>query len=467
MVAIAPRQRTLSRESCRRLVDDCVLLVDYVTRQPDSRLDWCFEARGRVAGEPPARLAPPPEETKSKEQFLRRLVAITCELDAAQEDAQPGVDQIAFLIAARDFLSSLARPATVETLRITGAYVRPKRLVMDFLAGIGRAWDWMLAKPRAADPDLPSTRFGRRMSLQVLGWQAVTLALVLVTVTVSIYALVGRGLLEEVAAVNQQFAAMSKDMETAEQNELPLFRLFEGMGEDRPEARPQHATVRYCEHVRREQDKVYFATRQQQRLCDRNAGYDSTLVLLFQDLETWRGRLPLAGPAREAPNGPANVGLLRPAVADALPPVVTPDARQSQDALSRVQLLRVEKEKSRVILQAITEYGLPCLYAMLGAMAAGLRYVARRVEESTLDYGDGGVLSRTLVLGLLFGAVIGLFASQMAPAEGTVPGGSATASLTPAALSLLAGYSVVQVFQFFDGLALRVFGPKQAGPAAG
>jgi len=87
------------------------------------------------------------------------------------------------------------------------------------------------------------------------------------------------------------------------------------------------------------------------------------------------------------------------------------------------------------------------------------------VEEVTLDYSDGGVVIRTPVLGVLFGAVIGLFASQLGPA--TEGANTAAASLTPAALSLLAGYSVAQVFQFFDGLALRVFGPSQGKAAAG
>jgi hypothetical protein len=61
----------------------------------------------------------------------------------------------------------------------------------------------------------------------------------------------------------------------------------------------------------------------------------------------------------------------------------------------------------------------------------------------------------------VFGAVIGLFSGQLGPSG---EAGSVGGSLTPAALSLLAGYSVAQVLHFFDGLSLHVFGPR---PPAG
>ncbi|MFC7541830.1 hypothetical protein ACFQU2_23365 [Siccirubricoccus deserti] len=32
-------------------MNDCTLLLDYLSRMPDARLDWCFEeTRGRASG---------------------------------------------------------------------------------------------------------------------------------------------------------------------------------------------------------------------------------------------------------------------------------------------------------------------------------------------------------------------------------------------------------------------------------
>jgi hypothetical protein len=92
---------------------------------------------------------------------------------------------------------------------------------------------------------------------------------------------------------------------------------------------------------------------------------------------------------------------------------------------------------------------------MLGGLAAALRRVAQRAECLTLGYQDGGVVFRSVVLGILFGAVIGLFANQLGSSAGA--GKTGVASLTPAALSLLAGYAVTQVFEFLDRLAKRIF----------
>jgi hypothetical protein len=68
--------------------------------------------------------------------------------------------------------------------------------------------------------------------------------------------------------------------------------------------------------------------------------------------------------------------------------------------LSVLQRLRLEVVAAQVVWQAVTEYLLPCLYAILGTLAAALGNMARKAEDATLSFSDGGVIFRTLVPGV-------------------------------------------------------------------
>jgi hypothetical protein len=460
-------------EDTEKIVDDCQVLLGHVTRLPDTRLDWCFEeTRAVIAGSPPARVAMPPLATREKAVFLKRLVELGCRPrseDGIIVPARP--EDVAFLIASRDFLSSLAWPATVDSIRISEEYNRT--------GGIGRVWAgvkalWSRLRHGAPkDPPVPDSnarRFGRGLATQVVGAHCLVLFLVALTVTISVYALIGRGLIQEVRSNDAFFGKLSADMDAAEKADAPIFLSRLGIGEDGPrrgtggqEAPPAHSVLRYCEAAqwRGTSDPTdRFVTRQQQKLCDRYNGYNDTITRLFVRLQDWHGS-----------HLPGTRDRLRPApepdqrLADASGRSITSIREVVRSAaLEDAQRLRLEVATATVVLQAIAEYLLPCLYAVLGALAAALRHIARRADEATLDFSDGGVIMRTLVLGLLFGAVIGLFASQLSGASSDNP---AVASLTPAAISLLAGYSVARVFEFLDGVSVRVFGPRPAPASTG
>ena len=103
------------------------------------------------------------------------------------------------------------------------------------------------------------------------------------------------------------------------------------------------------------------------------------------------------------------------------------------------------------ILGSITEYVLPLCYGLLGAMAAALRLIRRKVDAATLVPTDRARLQQGAILGVLCGAVIGLFANQVGGADN---GGG----LGLSALAFIAGYNVDGVFRFLDELSDRVFG---------
>jgi hypothetical protein len=136
---------------------------------------------------------------------------------------------------------------------------------------------------------------------------------------------------------------------------------------------------------------------------------------------------------------------------------IDPEGLSSTDrqrACTEVVRLLVQDSASMAaaILGCITLYMLPCLYAYLGAAAATMFELRRKTDRSQLNYTDRGLITYNERLGVVFGAVIGLFASYVTKT-------SETNGLGLSALALLAGYNVPGVFSFLDELSNRVFRP--------
>ena len=106
-------------------------------RLPDTRLALFFQARSGRDRDPASKADPVPP-TCSQSYFLDRLAAIaaagpqarpngvSAPLGAAPivEDGDPGphLNDLAFLLWARDFLAAVIYPASVETIRVTRAF---------------------------------------------------------------------------------------------------------------------------------------------------------------------------------------------------------------------------------------------------------------------------------------------------------------------------------------------------------
>ena len=108
------------------------------------------------------------------------------------------------------------------------------------------------------------------------------------------------------------------------------------------------------------------------------------------------------------------------------------------------------------LLGCIALYLLPTLYGGLGATAATLRALRRKVDRSLVTMTDRGRVQQDVILGVLCGAIIGLFFGYIGkanPQEG----------LGLSALALLAGYNISGVFSFLDELSNRVFQSERTG----
>ena len=102
----------------------------------------------------------------------------------------------------------------------------------------------------------------------------------------------------------------------------------------------------------------------------------------------------------------------------------------------------------------LTMYILPCLYAFIGAVAAAMIGLRRKTDASLLAYSDRGRVRQVMILGFVFGGVIGLFAGYLSkPIESDGLGLSAVA--------LLAGYNIPAVSDMLEDLSKRIFRPGE------
>jgi hypothetical protein len=116
-----------------------------------------------------------------------------------------------------------------------------------------------------------------------------------------------------------------------------------------------------------------------------------------------------------------------------------------------------QQQWAAVLVEVLATAVLPLCYGFLGAGAAVVRNIWGKMRDSLLSPRDLTLSLGQLALGAVIGACIGLF---IAPGgSGTQGAGGLTGSftLTPSALSFIAGFGVESVFVALEGFIHRVF----------
>jgi hypothetical protein len=109
---------------------------------------------------------------------------------------------------------------------------------------------------------------------------------------------------------------------------------------------------------------------------------------------------------------------------------------------------------------------LPFLYGLLGAGAAIIRSLSRKIRESRLSPRDLVLSFQQLALGAVVGACIGLFV--VAPgADETGESLLGPVALSASAISFVAGFGVESVFQALEALIVRIFNISPTPTAGG
>jgi len=466
-----------------RAVKDVNLLLEFLGQRADSRLQAHFEdTRGGLTA-PIGKLAAPP--CRTYRHFLSRLVAIggplpglrggAASIATAPDTTSEGdetLSDIAFLYFARDFLAAVAAPATVDTIRVTRAYKIARRY-STFSRLLHRTRTRRGTQTESADEMAHEcVASAKRLAFRVVAIEYGAIAFTLITLTISAYALSGRLILDRQRQISNDYVAIGHEMEELAKdvrlaaNTMAAAPPLPTSCDLTPSSSPTMVNTAGLVDGSVTNDGRRLSTAPSQ-LAEISAHHCALfwrikraredVIAVTLHLVSWTRvviDLPLV-------NGV--LGVREKFIQDAADNHTEwctrldfrPDA--TGHCLAALQdLIYHTGEVADSLLGCIALYVLPALYGCLGAAAATLRALRRKVDQSLVQVTDRGRVQQDIILGLLFGAIIGLFAGYI---------GKATPQdgLGLSALAVLAGYNVSGVFAFLDELSKRVFQPPQAG----
>lgn len=384
-------------------------------------------------------------------------------------------DGISFLYWSRDFLASVAAPATIESIAITRAYIEARtrgrwvRRLGHILLGNGFV--------HGREPLTRAQEVALSLSGKVGRLELWSLGVLLVTLGISVFALAGRTAVQQqqaaaavygktsavVAMYLQQHPDAAKTLHFVPAdnwNDIDVASsvcatsagstvIDPGAGLAQPipvelgTAQPVFAIAQMapgCVEWNREFRSLFAVTlhlHSWSSIIVRHWGVQQLFGVVPQTIEEFAN--DMTSNSCRAIGGPFAAKLR----GDVTCERVFEDMIENSSAVANS------------ILSALTLYLLPCLYAYIGAAAATMRMLRRKIDGYQLGYTDRGRIRQSLVLGVMCGAMIGLFAGYLMQAD-------AATGLGLSALALLAGYNVVGVFGFMDELSERVFRPAKA-----
>ena len=116
-----------------------------------------------------------------------------------------------------------------------------------------------------------------------------------------------------------------------------------------------------------------------------------------------------------------------------------------------------EHQRASVLVEILATAVLPIFYGILGAGAAAVRDLWSKMRDFLLLPRDMTLSLGRLALGAVIGACIGLFVSPTGAAGQTGPALTTAVTLTPSALSFIAGFGVEGIFVALETFIKRVF----------
>jgi hypothetical protein len=490
--------KTLRETQC-----DVAILMEFLTQASDRRLQAHFDDTRISLTNPPAKIAAPP--CKTYHEFLTRLAAIEVGLtsrdapepDVPATDGEPnGLANIPFLYWSRDFLAIVAAPATADSISITRLYVQSrvrKRSWSDMISrlfrGFGSAGRTAAATVHAPSSDSVAQRGQMAAWISRLVWTRELLAfwLAILVVALSTYSISGQLILKSRSAVIDQARDISRRIESAEKDlYLPTTAVQPpGQAGSNVAAFPVAKVIALCDLLYVKDPaaskeaandgpflRKYQSVAQINLCAERQRNLNEGIAIAAQVLSwlQWLRRLEFIGApdvfgddqgvTKRMGDNPFLCYLVTHRVIDGTgEPASGAGAGDSAGAGSKAKrsvcgefqdILEYYGRVPEAVLQCLSLYILPSLYGALGAVLSTIRYVRGRVAGSMLTYIDRGRIQQDWLLGLVLGAVIGLFADYVAkanPVEG----------IALSALALLAGYNVSAVFTLFEDLSNRIF----------
>ena len=455
-------------------------LLAFLGKNADSLLQSQFDDMRHELAAPARKLALPP--CKSYKEFLERLASIGPRLSApdtgggAAPDSKVGPSEDAFLLFSRDFLAAVAAPATVESIRFTQAYVQERRHASWRRLAHG------LCPYRGGPPaETPKKRFDAgagRLASRVAWTEFAAFYLTVFTLVVSAYAFSGQRILDSRKQIVADYDRVEGDLASyfREHAQPVNFNPLRAPAHCNPTFEPSPVQLAAAASAKARQVAVLTgAADVSPVLAGPTDGepFDAKQCALYWQLKSanenmaavtlhlvsWT-QVPLSLPGVNR-----IFGVVQGVVQDTA--LVHADICHLLDLYgvsaepcpaAFLDLMYRTQEVAESLLGCIALYVLPTLYGCLGAAAAALRALRRKVDLSLVTMTDRGRLRQDLILGALCGAIMGLFVGYLGK-------GTSATGLGLSALALLAGYNVSGTFAFLDELYKRVFQPaKSASP---
>jgi hypothetical protein len=367
----------------RRARSEVHLLLDNLSASPETTIS-ALTASGR-----PAEL---------DEHWLEEICRITWPPGTPGATPKTLADQAALLIRAKDYLNSLAKPASgasiAFTLMVTQERIAPEEETDGAPSRSSLACD--------AYPDLVPKARGFRRWMFIMA--VVLLAILAGTCLLSWYVAMGNAALADLTSTRAGIVAAQNSVSDAQ-------TAFASPATQKDDARavPAGFSSNYCK-----KDVVEFPTVDLMKGCQ-------ALQAQFDDHEKVKASLSAWTPGGES--------------------------------------------AARWILNVLGGAVLPVLYGFLGAAAAIVRSLSRKIKGSQLSPRDFQLSFQQLALGAVIGACIGLFISQPGADKQTEMALLGPVPLSSSAISFVAGFGVEAVFQALEALISRIFNIAPAATA--
>jgi hypothetical protein len=389
-----------------------------------------------VSANPHTTVAERTVETGTEDELPRDWIEKICDITwPPQSTDEDRAEDAALLIRAKDHLNRLSYPASGATIAFTTLVtqcdlrLRSEEAKAPAEAGASpvpaaEAPPGGEAAPAPADPACPPSESPTRRSLAETAYpdlvvrarsfatwmwwiSMVLLAVLILTCGFSWYVAYGNAALAELTAATQRVDAAQQRVNQAESSADKPVPPPNGSAAPAPNASPPPPApppkrfVGYCERL--------IITAEQKQACDARA-------VAFTDRQRVEHRLAAwtFGIWKGDPSGPASL--------------------------------------ANILGSAV----LPFFYGLLGAAAAVVRSLSRKIRSSLLSPRDLPLSLQQLALGAVMGACIGLFIAAPGDA-GKGESLLAPTGLSGPAISFIAGFGVEAVFQALEELIRRIF----------
>jgi hypothetical protein len=355
-----------------------------------------------------------------------------CKISWPPPDATAeGAAQAALLIRAKDRLNMLAKPASGATIAFT--LLVSQEEIMAAKRGTGVQAPTRRSLACDAYPGLVAKAKTFRWFMRAMGW--VLLVVLLLTCGLSWYVAYGASTVAQATSVQTALAAAEKRISDSE---APV---NDKVAADTANTLAGKAVVAYCDRPKLlppwtgPADVMRYESVSQMQACQSRDRVERQVRSVNFLLRRWMDPKSLFVPRRpdaQRPRRPIDSGAL-------------------QETLVYAQS----------ILHILASSVLPVFYGVLGAAAAVLRSLSRKIKSSTLSPRDLPLSWQQLALGAVMGACIGLFVAQPTDGADASPGLLGSVALSSSALSFVAGFGVDQVFTALEALMGRIFAVVQ------